>query len=183
MVEAAIVTPLFFLLIFGIFEFGLLFRNHLTTRNATKQGARALSVSGQRPDADYLMLRSVEHGVAAMGLGNLDYVIVFLANGPDDTVPTACRSASQADLCNRYVPADFALEIDNATGGDIGNFRCSGSALDRHWCPVDRGTSLTTGVDYVGLHIQTTHNFITGFFGGTRTLNRTTILRLEPQTS
>ena len=188
LVEASIVTPLFLLLIFGIFEFGLLYRNSLTTNNASKQGARSLSVSGNRPDADYLTLRSVEHGMAAMGLDQLDHVVVFRASGPNDTVPAACLVGSQTDVgpgtvaCNRYEAADFSLDIDDAAGDDAGNFRCSATAVDRYWCPVDRETSVAAGVEYVGLHIQTRHEFITGFFGGQRTLSETTIIRLEPQT-
>ncbi|MEL7159050.1 MAG: TadE/TadG family type IV pilus assembly protein, partial [Actinomycetota bacterium] len=153
MVEAAIVTPLFFTLLFGIFEFGLLFRDSLTTNNAAKQAARAASVSGQRPDADFLMLRSVEHGLAAMDTDKLDMVVVFRASGPDDTVPAACLTASQLDggagtvACNRYVAADLAKPIDDASGNDAGNFRCSTTAVDRFWCPAYRETSISGGVE------------------------------------
>ncbi len=189
LIEAAIVTPVFLALIFGIFEFGLLYRDRLTTDNAAHQGVRAVSVSGRSPSADYLMLRSVEHGLAAMDLDRLDYVVVFRASGPDDTVPPACLTASQVDTgpgtvaCNRYVPSDFALDLDDAGGNDTGNFRCGSGSVDRYWCPTYRQTSLAGGLDYVGLHIQTRHDFITGLFGGGRTLSETTILRMEPQTS
>ena len=189
LVEAAFVTPVFFALIFGIFEFGLLFRNNLTTNNAAQQGARAASVSGQRPDADYLVLRSIEHGLSAMDLDQLEYVVVFRADGPDDTVPTACLTASvtytggSSDGCNRYVAADFAKEIDDSSGNDTGNFRCSSTAVDRFWCPAWRETSISAGVEYVGIHIQTRHQFITGIFGDGKDLSETVILRLEPEST
>lgn len=187
--EAAFITPLFFALIFGILEFGLLFRNSLTTNNGSHEGARSASVSGRSPDADYLILRSVEHGLAAMGLETLDYVIVFKASGPTATVPTACLTASQtysavnpaAPACNRYTAADFFKEIkDPVTGVDTGNFHCGAQAVDRFWCPTVRSTSLTAGPDYVGLAVQTRHRFITGLFGSGRKLHATTIIRLEP---
>lgn len=189
LVEAALVTPVFLLLILGIFEFGLLYRDNLTTNNAAHQGVRAASVSGQRPEADFLVLRSVEHGIAAMGIENLDFVVVFRASGPDATVPTACLTASQtmvvgnpsAPACNRYVPADFYLGLEDASGNDLGNFRCSSTSIDKYWCPSDRETSIAAGVEYVGIHIQTTHDYVTGVFGGTKTLTETRILRLEPE--
>lgn len=187
LLEAAIVTPLFFTLIFGIFEFGLLFRDSLTTTNSGKQGARAASVSGQRPDADYLILRSIEHGIQAMGTDELELIVVFRASGPDDAVPTACLTSSQLDggpgttACNRYTAADLALEIDDSSGNDLGNFRCSTTAVDRYWCPVDRETSISAGVEYVGVYVETSHSFITGLFGDGTTLTETTILRLEPE--
>lgn len=185
--EAAFVTPVFFALIFGIFEFGLLFRDNLTTNNAAQQGARAASVSGNRPDADFLVLRSVEHGLQAMDLNQLDYVIVFRASGPGDTVPTACLTASQTYTggssvgCNRYVAADFLKPIDDASGVDTGNFRCSATSIDRFWCPTDRETSVSAGVEYIGIYIQTRHQFISGMFGNGKDLTETTILRLEPE--
>lgn len=189
LVEAAIITPVFVFLLFGIFEFGLLFRDNLTTNNAAHQGSRAASVSGRRPDADYLILRAVEHGLEAMDSTQLDYVILFRASGPEDTVPAACLIASQtynpaaptAPACNRYVAADFALDIDDASGNDLGNFRCSATAVDRFWCPVYRETSIGVGVEYIGLHIQTRHPFITGMFGNEKILTESRVLRLEPE--
>ena len=189
LVEAAIVTPAFFALIFGILEIGLLFRNSLTTNNGAVQGARAASVRGQAEDADYLIIRSVEHGLEAMDLQNLEMLVVFRATGPDSVVPTACLTASQtynpsnptAPACNRYTPADFFAEIeDPVTGNPTGNFGCGGSAIDRFWCPDDRETSLSAGTDYIGIYIETNHQFISGFFTDGRALTETKIIRLEP---
>ncbi len=188
-IEAAFVTPVFFLLIFGLFEVGLLFRNSLTTNNAAQQGARMASVGGSTPDTDYLVLRSVEHGLEAMGLQELDFIVVFKASGPGDTVPAACLTASQtydalnptAPACNRYTPSDFFKEIeDPVTGVETGNFRCGVAAVDRYWCPTDRETSVSAGTDYVGIYVQTNHRFITGLFGDQRNLSETRIIRLEP---
>lgn len=182
-------TPVFFLLIFGIFETGLLFRNSLTTNNAAQQGARMASVGGASPDTDYLVLRSVEHGLEAMGLQELNMVVVFKASGPGDTVPASCLTASQtfdpanpsAPACNRYTPSDFFLEIeDPATGVDTGNFRCGTTSVDRFWCPSDRETSISAGTDYVGIYVEANHEFITGFFSDRRDLTETRIIRLEP---
>lgn len=187
LVEAAFVTPVFFALIFGIFELGLLFRTDLTTSNAAQQGARAASVSGQQAHADYLTLRSIEHGLQALTSDQFDFAVVFRATGPDDVVPSQCLTSSQtypggnAVGCNRYVAADLALAIDDVNGDDAGNFRCSVTAVDRYWCPVDRETSITAGVEYVGVHVQTKHRFITGLFGSGKDISETVILRLEPE--
>jgi hypothetical protein len=188
-IEAAIVTPLFFLMIFGLLEFGLLFRDSLTTDNAAHQGARAASVSGSAANTDYLIIRSIEHGLQAMELQQLDYVVVFKADGPGDDVPAACLSASQtydalnpaAPACNRYAAADFFKELDDpVTGADTGNFRCGMASVDRFWGPAARQTSLSAGTDYLGIHIQTGHAFITGLFGDGMDLSETSIVRLEP---
>lgn len=178
LLETAIVIPVFLLLVFSIFEMGLLFRDSLTTDNASREGARAASTRGNRDDADYYVLRTIEHGLEAMGLERLDHVVVFKATGPDDTVPGACKTASQAGLCNRYTAADFFAELDDSGGNDTGNFRCG--SRDSSWCPTTRETSLSAGTDFIGIHVQTRHDFITGFFSGGNDLEETTILRLEP---
>ncbi len=178
LLEAAIVTPVFLLVIFSIFEMGLLFRDSLTTDNASREGARAASTRGDRDDADYYVLRTIEHGLEAMGLERLQYVVVFKATAPDSVVPGACRTASQANLCNRYTAADFFAELDTAGGADTGNFRCG--TRDSAWCPTTRETSLSAGTDFIGIHVETRHDFITGFFSGGNDLGETTILRLEP---
>ena len=126
--------------------------------------------------------------MAAMGLQNLDMVVVFRATAPNATVPTACLTASQAYIpanpaapaCNRYTAADVYKALNNADGTDAGNFKCSAHAVDRFWCPTNRVTDLTNGPDYLGVYVQTQHHFITGLFGGTKTLKETTVLRLEP---
>ena len=178
LIEAALVTPVFLLVLFSIMEMGLLFRDSLTTDNASREGARAASTRGSQADADYYILRTVEHGLEAMGLERLQYVVVFKATGPNDTVPGACRTASQAGLCNHYTAADFFAELDDAGGNDTGNFRCG--SLDSSWCATTRETSLSAGTDFIGIHIETRHDFITGFFADGNDLGETTILRLEP---
>ncbi len=178
LLEAALVTPVFVLVVFSILEFGLLFRDSLTTANASREGARAASTKGNDADADYFVIRTVEHGLEAMSLESLEYVVVFRAAGPGATVPAACRAASQVDLCNRYTAADFFAELDDTAGNDTGNFRCG--ALDSAWCPTTRETSLSAGTDYVGIHVQTRHDYISGIFSGGTDLGETTIFRLEP---
>ncbi len=178
LVELALITPLFFTMILFVFEVGLLFRDSLTTDNASRQAARAASTQGRDPEADFYILRSVEHGLAAMGLESLEYVVVFKASGPGDTVPNQCRTASQQNLCNHYEPADFFASLDDNLGNDAGNFRCG--SLDHRWCPATREASASAGPDYIGVHVETTHSYLTNIFTGPAQLGSTTILRIEP---
>lgn len=178
MIEVAIVTPVFLMVVFFILELGLLMRDSLTTDNASREGARAASTRGDNADADYFVLRTVEHGLEAMGLERVQYVVVFRATSPGDAVPAACRVSSQPGLCNRYTPVDFFAELDDAAGNDTGNFRCG--SLDSSWCPTGRETSLSAGTDFVGVHVETRHDYVTNFFSGGNDLGETTIIRLEP---
>ncbi len=168
--EAAIVSLPFFMIIFGIMEMGFLFRNYLTTGNTAAEASRAASVYGSSEDADFQILRSAEHGVAAMGLENLERLIVFRASGPGAVVPPAClTSGSQTRTnpqtentdkdthpaydgtaeCNVYVRGDFGLAlIDDPDGDGIGPdtnyFGClSGYSVDRAWCPLVRDDAIS----------------------------------------
>ncbi len=169
---------LFLMLIFVIFELGFLFRDSLTTNNASREAARAASTLGRDRDADFYTIRTAEHGLEAMGLQSLDVLVVFKASGPGATVPGACLSASQLNLCNRYTAADFFAEKEDASGNPTGKFGCG--TLDYHWCPTSREAQASVGPDYVGVYVRTNHGYLTGLFGAQTDLEATTILRIEP---
>jgi hypothetical protein len=141
--EAAFVTIPFFMIIFGIMEMGFLFRNYLTVSNAAAEAARAASVYGSSEDADFQILRSAEHGVAAMGVDQLDFIVIWRAAGPESQVPDQCRpdlgggtryhSSRGFDTdpdryepvdevnnpeCNVYLPGDFSLNLIDVTDVD-----------------------------------------------------------------
>ncbi len=187
LVEAAFVTPLFLILIFGIMEFGFLFRNYLTVANTTREASRTASVSGSSAEADYLTLRSAEHAFAAWGVENLTVLVVYHATGPEDTVPASCLANPQPGLCNRYTPNEFSLNLNDASGNPDIYFRCKPTAVDRFWCPDQRNTGLSDtdagfpdGPAYIGVYVEAEHEYITGFFGSTATLTDDRIIRIEP---
>ena len=182
MVESAIVTPVLMLFVFGIFEFGFAFRHYLTVANTTRDAAREASVAGKGFDADYRVLRAVQRGSAALPDDAIEQIIVWNATGPGDTVPSDCvSSGSQADLCNAYNPAHYSVPAVQ--------FGCQQTpdddydSPDRFWCPLDRKVSISSDpdLDYVGVYIRITHEFITGLFGEDMVFEDTMILRVEPQ--
>ena len=200
MVEAAFVTPVFFLLIFAIIEFGLLYRDYLTVSNAASQGARTASVSGDDVSADFFVLQSVNHGLAAANLQDLESIVIFEALSPSDSPPPACLGPTGTNQvstthtggnqrgCNVYFAADLFKGIIDAGGNPTKFFTCTEvEAIDDGWCPVNRKTTLIdsgptqNGPDYVGVYVAIEHQMVTGFFGSTRTLTDTKIIRIEPE--
>jgi hypothetical protein len=183
MVEAAFVTPIFLLLVFGVLEFGGAFRDYLTVNNATQSGARAGSIAGNDPDADYKIVASVREAIAAMPVGQLEKVVVFRATDSTSTVPAACTSSSvglgSPNFCNVYFGADLSAP-DGTAWTD-----CSQSNdPSRFWCPDSRKTAATAASgngppDYLGVWIQVRHPWVTGLFGKSLTLTSTTITKLE----
>jgi hypothetical protein len=171
MVEAAIVMPLLLLLVFGIIEFGFLFKDALTDANASRAGARVGSSSGQDPLADYNVLKAIQ---AAGALTHVDLVVVFKADGPDGDVPPQCLTGGVAGLCNTYDATDLA--IDQTT------FMSAGYTKDDNWPASTRQTSISSpnGPDYLGVFVQAHHtSFVIKMFPD-KDIKDTTVMRLEP---
>lgn len=181
LVEAALVTPIFLLIIFAIFEFGLLFRSYLTTTTASSEAARAASVASGGPTADYLILQSMAHGLAPQDVDNMIRMVVYDATGPDTPVPTRCLSGPVTDLCNYYTPPLVDLPYLDENGHRTVHWGCGVDSVDKFFCPMDRDTSVEPpGPGYVGVYVETRHQYITGFFGQERILRETTVVRVEP---
>ena len=179
MIEAAIMTPLFFLLLFAALEFGLAFRNYLTVANTTRNGARIASAVGDDLSADYNILNEVQSASAAIPSASINVIVVFDAgsvNGSiEDVSRVSCKTASVSGVCNRYTPADFALGEND--------FGCGSSDPDRFWCPDTRNVSLavTGPPDYIGVYLSVDYEFITGLFGSTKTFTDEVVIRIEPK--
>jgi hypothetical protein len=182
-VEAAIVTPVLMLFVFGVFEFGFAFRDYLAVANSTRDGVREASVSGNVTDADFRMIKAMDKAAAALPNSSIERIVVFRASGPDDVIPDACKTTTSAatlvaNSCNYYEPGDFAL--------DLTEYGCDPAPNpvpdpDRHWCPADRIVSVGAGLDYVGVYMRVEHDYITGLFGDSITFEDTSILKVEPQ--
>jgi hypothetical protein len=183
LIEAAIMLPLFFFLVFGILEFGFAFRNYLTVANGTREGARMATIVGNQADADFRILEGIESAMSAMNEDDIIRIVVWHASSSDDTVSSGCldgvASNDLGEECNVYTPASFAVALDQ--------FDCGGpgTAPDDSWCPANRKTA-TTGTfgppDYVGITIQVEYDYITGLFPGDgMVFTDTTIMRIEPR--
>jgi hypothetical protein len=179
LVEAAIITPLFVLLIFGLLEWGYGFLDRLSVKNASLSGARVGSSEGTNGIADYDILQAVKKSTGGMGDVKIKYVIVYKAASYTASVPAACLTASSSGpsvFCNRYTGADFAQASTN--------FGCAPGDIDLSWCPSNRKTA-QSGVygppDYIGVFVQGRHDNITGFFGKGFDFKADTVIRLEPQ--
>ncbi len=175
--ETALTIPLFFLIVFGIIEGGLLFRDRLTTTSAAHDAARAATVSGDELSADRHVLDVMQDSSAPLPDGIIERIVVFKASGPGATVPTACLTGGVVGVCNSYTEADLAV--------DAGSFGCQADKdLDRYWCPSDRNViqSAANGgpPDYIGVHFVIRRSSVSGIIPITE-LSSTKVLRIEPR--
>lgn len=182
LVEAAFMTPVFMLLLFGVLEFGLVFRDYLTVANASRDGARAASAYGDDLYADYNVIQVVRQATKGFRPNEIQRLIIFNAQSVGGSVQTtshpahACLTSSTgiSGVCNVYRASDLSRPKSD--------FGCkSGQNLDRFWCPTGREVRASGPPDYIGVYVMANHNYITGLFGRSLTLEDELVMRIEPQ--
>lgn len=102
MVEAAFVTPVFIMLLFGIFEFSGFVAAATGANAAVKAGGRMATVMGDNPMADRNILNRMNREGAGLVSSRdiIEEIKIWHASGPNDSPPTTCNAASE---CNHYV--------------------------------------------------------------------------------
>ncbi|MEZ5320707.1 MAG: TadE/TadG family type IV pilus assembly protein [Microthrixaceae bacterium] len=179
LVEAALVTPILLMLVFGAIEFGMAFRSYLTVSNSTRDSARFAATLGREADADYQTVAEAFAGLDGARSGDVRKIIIFKATGPNSTTASgtlaACRTASVAGLCNTYTGPDVPV--------DPAQYGCGPTSVDRFWCPTTRKVAASDPPDYVGVYIEMHYQSLTGFFGLTRDFSDEFIMRLEPHSA
>lgn len=191
MLEMALVTPVFLLVIFGILEFGLAFRSYLAVGDTASEGARIGAIQGPDPttdgnNADFSVLKAIRENTASLELEAIEKIVIFRglpasAGSPLNQVPQACKDgdASMAG-CNIY-PAREAFYAVQEGDGEF--FECGASSYACGWDPSTRNNGpRVADIEYLGVYIRYEHPFTTGLFGSDITLESASILRLEPGT-
>ncbi|HET9770235.1 MAG TPA: TadE/TadG family type IV pilus assembly protein [Acidimicrobiia bacterium] len=176
LLEFALVAPILILLVFGIVEYGMFFKDYLTVSNTTRAGARVGSAAGSGADADYQIIQSVKAAAAALpgGANSIERITIFRSTSAGGGPTTTCQTTSSAaDRCNVYTAT--------ALNQPVTRFGCGPGSLDSVWCPTTRQDSQAIGPDYIGVWIKTTHGFITKLFGTSRTITDSVVMRIEPK--
>ena len=182
MVELTLVAPLLALLIVGILEFGMGFRDSNAVVNANRAGARTAASQGSRGPADFYALQAVKAGLAGIDGVTIDRIVVF--NATTNTQPDpACLSMTApggqtgARACNVYSGASLNL---TATSFSSTGSTCVSPAVDRYYCPLTRSVVLGSGTDYLGVYIKLSRPTFTRIIGAALDLTDSYIVRLEP---
>ena len=145
------VVTLLFTLLFGIIEFGFVFRDRLTIANATQSAARVGASMGSAPEADITVLRSLEQSLSTLpnsGVGIVRYVDIYKARA-DGTPQGPCPGPS----CSRYVYfPGFTATCDWSP--------CPEDPLVVRWTGRD---DALPDLDVLGLELGFAHNWLTDF--------------------
>lgn len=201
--EAAFVTPVFFLLIFAILEVGLAMNDYLALSSTVRAGSRSASASANDTKADLYTVLGIARESTAIDERSIVRVVVYKPSTFGEEPTTNCKngipSSATVSPCNVYTPQDFdrareqveeetdALEENRPVDTSKIFFGCGPSAPDRHWCPTDRNVRLSNpaiagyqGPDYVGVWMRIEHPSVSRIFPDL-TFEDHSVIRLEPR--
>jgi hypothetical protein len=163
LVEAAVVLPLLFLVIFALVEFGWAFKDSLSVGHGAREAARAGATFGNDPYTNFLVLQEIEEVMDPVGIADgLRVRIYNPVSGAGDN----------------YVFTDgyaFGCDWVPCPDPDAGSFYNVPS-----WNPANRDVSAPF-TDRIGVEVTFSHQWITRLFATTTDLSKDVDFQIEPQ--
>jgi len=181
LVELSLVALLLFTLLAGTFDYGFGWRSGLAANEGVRTGARVGSSAGRERGADYVALSGMKAALSASGLlDGVQRVVVFRASSEDGSVPAGCKTGSgpncQVIDGNQFRTNWEALTVESATT-DSG---CLHIASHQAWCPTTRNTAQATA-EFYGVWVQVRHDYLFPIIGDDVLIERSAVMRIEPE--
>ncbi len=184
-VEAALVTPVLFLLVLGIIEMSLFMRDVVSTTSSVRTGGRIASVSAgagpgvcqasaspppcspaNTPALAQAAADAIQRAGAAMPKDQIDYIVVYKANSAGYPLPAGNTSMTCSTSCVKYT-----------WDAGLNKFRYAGGT----WVSTTINACVNNANrDTVGVGMVATHPWITGLFGDGVTINERAVMNFEP---
>ena len=179
-VEAALVTPLILLIVFGIIEFTLLLKDDVAVSSAVRAGAR--TASAEPRNASFLddTAAQMDRAVATLNKAGLSPTVggelwIYQANAAGyPGSATKINAGGCGSKCVRYT-WDAGAGKFVTTAAERGKWVAS----TINACPKDPAKN-PSGPDSIGVYLAYRHAFLTGVFGGGLTLSDHSVLNFEP---
>ncbi len=166
LVETVIILPLLVLLISGIVEFGMMFREASTITASTRAGARMASSMPRQATFAQATADAVTSAIQGLPTNEPQQLWVYAANSngfPDS-------ASSMPSSCTKCVKFNWNSTTKSFGTPVYNNYPATGTG-GQNACP---GTT-----DQVGVYVTGLHKEIFPLYGN-RTLTGKTVMRLEP---
>ena len=181
LVELALVALILVTMVGATFDYGRAWRGGVAATEGVRTAARIGSNGGKDRAADFNSLSGMKSALTASGLiDGVERVVVFRTDDPDGEIPTVCKTGTSS-VC-QIIPGNAfrtSWETDSVTAATQTN-GCLNIATSRNWCPTTRITTQATS-EYYGVWIQVRHEYIFPIIGDDVTIERTAVMRLEPE--
>jgi hypothetical protein len=188
-VEAALVTPIILILVFGIIEFAFLLRDHVAVTSAVRTGARVASTAADdgtcspnplddvpcpangSPMLAQLAADAIQRAGSVMPEDTVDYIMIYKANaagypGTGSSLPSSCTGVPS---CVQY---KWRANQDR--------FRYLSGNWDSRTISACFPGSSAKPLDSVGVAMVAKHKMFTGMFGSQFNLVDRASMNFEP---
>lgn len=196
-VEFALAVPVLVVLVLGIMEYGLAFREDNRLERTTSAAARTGGTLANYKYSDFEILKTIDAATANLDNVELIKVIVYKTTSLTGAVPASCLaispSASSAsgvpNLCNVY--SRQQVENDNRESGFPGRAigsptSCTGG-WDTNWCPMSPSPPAAQSrerrrptPDYLGVYVEAQYSGVTDLVPATLTMTQQAVFAIEP---
>lgn len=198
-VEAALVVPVLLLLVFGIIEFSLIFRDYVAVSSSVRVGARIASANAgsgpggvcnnttttpsTTPKFAACAATAIQRAGSAMPQDSIDYIMVYQANAKGYPAPVGTATASIQANTSTTMPASTSTTPCVAYANCVAYKWVDASDSFTY----SSGSWLSASVDAcpasaygVGVFMRATHSNLTGYFGAKKSMSDRTVMTFEP---
>ena len=173
LVEAAFVLPVVIVLLFGIIEFGLAFKDALTVSSATRAGARTATALSKQLNYQTSTGQAVS-GVLRNIIPSQQIQVLTIYKADPTTGDPINGSFETCTTCYIYTWNPAFVNTDGSLGGWVQSGGTGWAATAQNACGD------TAHTDYIGIYVRVRHPYITKLFGNSITLKDHSVMRLEP---
>lgn len=166
-VEAALVTPLLILLVFGIVEYGMLFKDSLAVTSSIRSAARIASAEPRLASYAQDAADQVANSGGALKLTNTQQLWVYKAKANGYPTGDAGNVFASCNACTKFIWNAGTKHFDVSgvsTWASTAQNACVGDPLH----------------DSVGIYMAINHASITGLIFSTITIKDHVVMDLEP---
>lgn len=165
-VEAALITPLLILLLFGIIEFGFVFKNYLAVSSSARSGVRIASAMPRTDGFAQAAAEAVLREGQALDRPNIQKIWVYDADGK-----TGLPSTGNFDSCSQCVT--YTVTSSGNLSGPSGSW------------PYDQQNACLSDPDhtYIGVYVEYANPGVTGLVFENLTLTDRSVMSLEPMSN
>jgi hypothetical protein len=168
-VEAAIVTPVVMVLLFGIIELGFVFKDYLAVAGAVRAGVRTASANPRTANFAQAAANKVAQTGGAMNFSDVQQLWVFKVD-PTTNKTIGFTNYSDCSYCVKFKWDSGTKAFVPIIGGD------SWASTAQNACSLSIGGPL----DRIGVYLQLKHDPFTGLVLQTIYISEASILSLEP---
>ena len=180
LVEFALVFPIFFVLLMGLIEFGLVFNAILSINFASRDGSLIAAEAGNSSGADCVILNKVEQGIGApSSTARVQKVEIYKADKNGNQIGSSVNVYNRTGSKTCTLPDATTMTVPYTLSGSAGY-------ADTSRCNVQGGCGGSGGVDTIGVKVTYLYNWFTpmGSFIGLGISNFTLVqsnaMRMEP---